>query len=123
MNRFLNLDGNDQLSLLRGEDLREFLILLQQYFLEYRECLNLPKALTFGVEIEYEKVFRFIVDRFIEQELPTWDSRVDGSIIFGGEIVSPKMSDLKECWQNLKKVSDVLAKKRADTYHNAGGLF
>lgn len=47
---------NDTFRTLRGIDLRCLLEYLNTYLIEYRDDINLPKYVTFGVEIEYEGI-------------------------------------------------------------------
>lgn len=57
-NIFINSQTNDFFSFLRGIDLQDLLVETENYLLYYRDKLNLPKELTFGVELEYEGVSR-----------------------------------------------------------------
>lgn len=121
MNTFINPEKNDYFSYLRGTDLQDLLIETSNFFLEYRNSLNLPKDLTFGVEIEYEGLLKTKIDRFINNKLKEWTSKTDGSLHYGGEITSPIMNDDIKYWEELKIVCNYLTKKAADTLHNAGG--
>lgn len=118
---FLNPKDNDFVSSLRGLDLQDFLTQTENYFLEYRDCLNFSGDITFGVELEYESASRIEVTSFIDKKLPSWVSKTDGSLSSGGEINSPVMKDKENYWQELKMICDFLSKKRADTAHNAAG--
>jgi len=118
---FICSNRNDPFVLLRGLDLQDLLIQTESYLLKYRDSLNLPANVLFGVEIEYEGVSKKHVDKFIKKKLDDWNSKKDGSLSFGGEITSPVMNDKMEYWKELKMICDYLTKKRADTLHNAGG--
>lgn len=120
-NTFINPEKNDNFAVLRGIDLQDLLVETENCLLEYRDKLNLPNDVTFGVELEYESVPRTITDKFIKKNLMEWNSKSDGSLNSGGEITSPIMKDNPKYWQELKKVCEFLSKKRADTFHNAGG--
>ncbi len=120
-NKFINLEKNDNFSHFRGIDLQELLVETENCFLEYRNNLNLPSTITFGIEIEYEGLSQLVVDKFIEKELSYWTSKSDLSLHFGGEIASPIMKDEIKYWQELKKICTYLSKLKADTMHNAGG--
>ncbi len=121
INNFIKLEENDSFSKLRGSDLQELLIQISEFNLTYRETLNLPKRLTFGIEIEYEGIISTFVNFFIKREFPEWDSRKDLSLKFGGEIVSDILNDDIETWKKLKTVCMYLKKKNAITNKNAGG--
>ena len=118
---FITSEKNDDFILLRGRDLQDLLVEVENYFLEYREKINLPSNVTFGVEIEYEGVSRVKTNKFIDKNLKDWISKDDGSLRSGGEVTSPIMKDQVKYWQELKKVCEYLSKKGADTSHNAGG--
>ena len=118
---FITSEKNDDFILLRGRDLQDLLVEVENYFLEYREKINLPSNVTFGVEIEYEGVSRVKTNKFIDKNLKGWISKDDDSLQSGGEVTSPIMKDQVKYWQELKKVCEYLSKKGADTSHNAGG--
>lgn len=118
---FISTNQNDIFSSLRGIDLQDLLVQTENFFLEYRDTLNLPEDVTFGIEIEYENVLRIIVTHFVNKNLSEWISKEDGSLTSGGEITSPIMTDKPIYWQELKMICDYLTKKNADTCHNAGG--
>ena len=120
-NTFMNQKRNDNFSFLRGVDLQNLLVETNRYFLEYRDTLNLPNDVTFGIEIEYEGILKSLTDNFIAKNLRDWNSKSDGSLSSGGEITSPVMSDDIRYWKELKKVCEHLSKRKADTLHNAGG--
>ncbi len=117
----INLNENDNFHCLRGIDLQELLKQINDYSLEYRNILNLPQDITFGVEIEYENILKTPVDNFIKKQLPTWKSKIDASLTLGGEINSPIMKDDFKYWEELKTICQYLNEKDADTFHNAGG--
>jgi len=118
---FIDSGRNDSFAILRGLDLEDLLIQTENYFLEYRDTLNLPDDVIFGVEIEYENILKIFTDQFVKKKLIRWCSKSDGSLDYGGEITSPIMTDKIEDWKELKMVCDYLTKRKADTLHNAGG--
>lgn len=122
MNNFISDLKNNYFSYLRGSDLQEVLVDVENYFLTYRDTLNLPRELTFGVELEYEKLFKIVTDEFLDMNfLYSWKSINDGSLTLGGEVVSPILNDDISTWDQLQKICQFLAKYNADTFHNAGG--
>lgn len=119
---FINPKRNDSFSSLRGFDLQDLLIETQNYFLSYRDTLNLPSNVTFGFEIEYEGVSQEKVKKFIKSNyLPNWKLVPDGSLNSGGEINSSIIKDKITDWQQLKLMCDYLTSQKADTSQNAGG--
>lgn len=118
---FLDVNKNDKFSDLKGLDLRDLLMSISEYDLEYRESLGLSKDITFGTEIEYESLFKTIVDFYIAFFHSDWVSTDDGSLNIGGELNSPIMVDYKYYWESLKKICHFLKFCKADTTKKAGG--
>ena len=120
-NPLLDANSCDNLANLRGNDLLELLATVESFLVEYRDNLGLPDNATFGVEIEYEMLPRFLVTGYINHKLPRWNSGYDGTVSTGGEIRSPILSDTKECWMELKKICKYLKRLNAVMNHHAGG--
>ena len=118
---FIDPRRNDTFSSLKGLDLQELIVQIENFYLIYREKLNLPKYVTLGMEIEYEGVSKSQVDKFIRNNLPCWNSSIDGSLNSGGEIQSPVLHDEPKVWEDLQKICEFLKENKADTLHNAGG--
>ena len=112
---------NDKLSKLRGIDLQELLVQIEKFDLEYRDTLSLPNDVTFGTEIEYEKIDYHIVDKFIDENYSSWYSDTDGSLNSGGEISSPILRDNLKSWNQLKSICDFLKNGKANADEMAGG--
>lgn len=112
---------NDKLSKLRGLDLQELLVQIEKFDLEYRDTLSLPSNVTFGTEIEYEKIDYYIVDKFIDENYSSWYSDTDGSLNSGGEISSPILRDNLKSWNQLKSICDFLKNGKANADEMAGG--
>lgn len=106
---------------LRGIDLQNLIIDIESLYLEYRDTLNLPLFVSFGVEIEYEQLLKSNVDSYVEKFQDNWISKHDGSLRLGGEINSPVMFDHPKYWNELKNICDFLKRYHADTLHRAGG--
>lgn len=115
-----NINEKSEFKDLRGIDLRCLLEYLNKYLIEYREDINLPDYITFGVEIEYEGKTEE-VKKYVRENYKTWKYVTDNTLeLGGGEIVSPILTDKKETWSDLKAICDFLNKNGADTLHNAG---
>ena len=111
----------DKFSALKGLDLLDLITYIENYDLDYRDTLNLNNNVTFGVEIEYERMIKALTDRFIIKNFKDWHSVVDESLKMGGEINSPIMRDEPHRWQELKKVCRYLKRRKVVTRCNAGG--
>lgn len=118
--KYLKPNENTKLSDLSGSDLQDFLILLDEYYLEYRDKLNLNKA-TFGFEIECENIKTEKIGLILaKNNLSDWSLLDDTSLQDGMEITSSILYDKLNCWEHLKKTCDIL-KKYAFIGNNSGG--
>lgn len=125
---FLNPFDNDMVSTFRGKDLDEFLLRLNNYYLEYRDSLGLDDSITFGIEIEIEH-FKYRIDEYHQFQLlvntkvgnERWKTKNDislynypngvgGVIDFGREISSDILIDIPKTWNDIKNVCDVASK-------------
>lgn len=105
----------------KNNDLCELLVDISNFNLEYRDSLNLDKRVTFGVEIEYERMIKLFTDFYVKRNLKGWISKCDESLVLGGEVTSPICIDEKDTWVNLKKICSFLKKRKVITDDNAGG--
>lgn len=108
-------------SQIRGNELEELIEHIINYDLTYRETLNIEQANSFGAEIEYERAIKKIIDIYLRNYLPEWCSKVDESLVLGGEIVSPIMCDDEKYWKELKRICTFLRRMHAITTDNAAG--
>lgn len=112
---------------------------LKDEFIEYRNTLDLPGDITFGIEIEYENIKKDYMDYYIydlkqnkiigdwknkeEIDISEYDSK--GNLI-NGEVTSPILTDNINSWKELKKVVEVIDKNngiitdRCGTHINIG---
>ncbi len=86
------------------EELKEY---LKTYKLDYKDKINLPENLTFGVEIEgvnsfFDSFKKDLYDR-------GWDVKEEYTLIAKGEETSsPILRDNKESWEAIKYVCELL---------------
>lgn len=119
---YLDPFGNDKLSSLRGLNLQELIVQIENFYLSYRDSLGLRDEVSIGYEIEFEEYNKDKVTEFLESEnLTGWECKRDGSLRDGGETISPILHDRKEDWLQLKKVCEFLQKKGAITNDRTGG--
>ncbi len=120
-NTLLSTQSCDTISKLRGNDLLDLLVVVENTMIGYRDSIALPSKLTFGVEIEYEGVNRLEVGHYVNERLSRWESGEDASLKYGGEIRSPILRDERKSWEELKNICMYLKKHNAITTKNAGG--
>ena len=115
-------DSNDMLSEMSNSDIIYIRYLLKQYYLELRDKLNISKDITFGLEIEFEKAYRDIIDDKIDSlfSLKGWKVEDDGSLSNGGEAISPKLIDSEDTWIDLNHVCDIIDRNSL-AMDNTGG--
>lgn len=106
---------------LKNLDLQDLIVNIENFYLIYRDTLGLPEKVTFGTEIEYEKLSMSKVSDFLNDNMSDWESKRDGSVNSGGEINSAVLTDTKGNWQKLASVCKFLRANKAYTSGNAGG--
>lgn len=92
---------------------------IMNFSLPFREKLNLPKSVSFGIEIEYEDVDKKLVDDFIRKNMSSWMSTTDKTLVSGGEVVTPTLQDQIKAWQNLRKICEFLRQNKVNTAFNS----
>jgi len=109
---FLNPSLNDNISHLKGSDLVEFIILLNKYYLELRDKLNIDEDITFGIELEFERSNKKeIKNKLCENNLfPNWKLVIEAMLIStqGAEVNSPILKDEPKTWKELCDVCNIL---------------
>lgn len=124
--RYVNPKCNDMISKMKGLDLQEFLILLDNYYLTLREKLFIDEKITLGVEIEFKhntsnisnSELSKIISEKINQDI--WRVVYDHSIPGGGEVNSPIMQNQVFWWEKLQQVCSIL-NQYAHINGNCGG--
>ena len=128
---------NVKLSNLKGLDLKDLLECIKNTKIEYRKKLEIPRNVTFGLEIEVNSVINTSPANFIKQSLPYYmyvgidkfefqeflysklhmyrsNGKIDSNwtVISDGtvdaEIVSPILRDYQKTWNEVKTVCEVL---------------
>lgn len=112
--------SNTQLSKLSERELKEYKEFLSEYYIDYRESLNLDDNIQFGIEIEYDDFPKVRVDDFFMLREPNWTSTYETSLPFGGEAVSPILKDNKSSWDSIKEVCEFLRIAGANESESAG---
>lgn len=114
----IDKNKNDKLFNFSLSERKEFLYNLNNYLLEYRSRLNINS--TFGIELEYENADCDVIKSKLQSEaLTNWKSCIENSVYFGGEIVSPILSDDKKSWCDLTKYC-IFLDREAEILKDAG---
>lgn len=104
----IDLQKNDKLSSLRGQELQEFLTYLDDFYLTLRDKINIDSDTTFSLEIEFENANTKKIESKIINIHPKWIVEPDSSLHHGKEVDSPILKDNKQTWQDLKSVCDMI---------------
>jgi len=112
----------------------EYLKNLKGKVIKYRDTLNLPSDITFGVEIEYEGVIRDRITinmydiTYFEEQYENWQNTFEPDLElsllgndYNGEIKSPILKDNNITWANLELTLNILNKNNAIITDNCGG--
>lgn len=108
---------------------------LKDKFITYRNSLNLPKNVTFGIEIEYENVVKDTMTHLLNEEktinmdLNGWINKSEIDIeeyneigeAVNGEINSPILRDEIKTWKNLRNILNLMDRNGAIITEKCGG--
>lgn len=117
---FIDKNKNYMFSKFNINDLREYLNFLNNYLTEYRNTIELNKKITFGLEFEYEDIDKINIDQFIKDNFKSYNSDYEEDFDFGGEIISPILTDNIDTWLDVKKICNYLKEKNAIVDISAG---
>ena len=109
---FLRPSDNAKFTDFDEVDLADILRLINQYYLEFRPKLGFSETITYGFELEFEHSDNEkISDELCILDLDyRWYVSRDKSLINGGEIASPILTDRKKDWNELMQVCEVINK-------------
>lgn len=121
--------NEDKLSKLNHEQIEELILKIADIKLKYRDKLDLPKFVTFGVEIEFEDANTESVQHRLCLDFPEWKFDCDPSVTtigindesLGGEVISPVLKDSDCNWQEIFKVCSFLERCGASISDLSGG--
>jgi len=98
--------NNDRISLMSKKELYYFKSCLKNYYLSLRERLELSNKITFGVEIEVDKIRKKIYDLgknkyYLNKD---WIFKNEETLLIGREVNSPVLYDNKNTWELLNEI-------------------
>ena len=119
---FINPNENNKLSEMSAYDLKELVVLLDEFYIQLRSKLGLGSYITFGLELEVENALTQRICKKLKETFPNgnWSDKTDSSLINGLEINSPVLKDNKKAWDDLNKICSIL-KHSANIDKNSGG--
>ena len=121
MEEFVSKDVNTILSKLNDNDKKEYVDVLDNFEIGYEDTLNISDYNAFGLEVEYEEIYKAQMDYFVLKNLDKWFSKEERDFTIGGEVISPILNDNKKTWEDLKKLCEYLKNKNALMDGRAGG--
>ena len=110
--KIIDPQANWLLTQMSNSDLQDFLALVNKYPLEFRDTLALNKSLTFGLEIECERLLlkrarKIVREKNIRYHLDSennWQVTTDLSLKGGCEVTSPILNDSEFSWHQIYEV-------------------
>lgn len=125
--KYLKPQENQMLQDMHGSELQDFLQDLAKFYLNLRTNLKIAADITFGLEIECDKLDLAKVRKWLSKanlynlnKSQYWQVDIDMSLKHGGEVISPILRDNVQTWQELSKVCTMLH-KYAKLEDKAGG--
>ena len=120
--KLVNKTGNDELSKMDKATIKQLLSALDDYYLELRSHLKIPK-ITFGIEIEIEHTrTRRIKRKIAHNNLDNWKVTGDVSLNDGCEIVSPILTNAYSCYKEIEKVCEIASNNGEIDKNSAGHI-
>ncbi len=121
--------SNLLLTKLSFDALQDFLHSIEDYKLEFRESLGIDSHITYGLEIECDKLSKKQEAKFLNMEnnkflndKGKWLVKEDSSVPMGGEIISPILKDDNYCWRQVKEICEYLKKHSKIKGYAAGHI-
>lgn len=107
----LKPNDNYLLAEMTNSDKVYIMMLLKRYYLELRKKLNIDDKVTFGTEIEFEESYRDLIELAIYCEFSQsgWIVKDDGSLLNGGEVVSPILRNTEQSWIDLSRICNIVS--------------
>lgn len=114
---------------------KDYNVKLRNKFIKYRNNLNLPKDVTFGIEIEYENIVTDTVsvllaeEKYYDSNLKDWKNKSEIDITeyndlyeeMNGEVISPILTDNITTWKSLEKILELLENNNGIISNKCGG--
>ncbi len=114
---FANFQKNENYPLysLNRNDLAYFFDLLNKFYLEYKNFINIGSNILFGLELEYAyKISEYYNNDSIEKlkakELVYWRVKPEPTVYLGGEVTSPILTDVPNSWDELYQICNLIKK-------------
>lgn len=108
--KFISPFSDDQLSKLSPNELKEFLNLLNNYYLELRDTLNISKKITFGLEIKIDETNSDMYHTLYNLDVKKkWNVIGEDTLPEGDEIVSPILTDKVQTWKDLRTICNIIS--------------
>ena len=111
--KYLKPNDNLILSSMNSDDVKDILLLIDRYYLEYRNILGIDKNITFGMEIEMEHFkggvldfwpFELEINRIVG--INDWVIKNDITLEWGRELATEIYNDNINTWRDIKNVCE-----------------
>lgn len=121
----LKKKDNDYLSKYSLNDQKAILNIINKYFLELRNSINLNDNSTFGLEFEYENALNKNISMALNManfNSNYWYTKNESSLFDGGEIATPVLKDNVKTWNDIAKICTILNKNSELSGTTAGHI-
>jgi len=111
--KYLKPFENTKIAHLRGYDLEELYSLINKYYLEYRDILDISKKASMGAEIEFDNPNDESLIPILDNSnyKMGWTLRDESTVKTGGELCSPIFYNNKVSWEHFKGIVNDLEGK------------
>lgn len=121
--KFLDPKSNVMLSKMNATDLRYLLTLLKDTRVTFRDTLGLNENYIFGNELEYaDAIDSEEIEEEVEERFPNYTHEEEPSTgYYGGEVITPVLTDTKENWYELRDVCNMIKHLGGIADNSCGG--
>ncbi len=107
--KYLKPFDNTKLSELKGNDLIDLFVLMDDFLLTLRNKLGLKEETTFGLEIEFEHTMcQDVKNKVANSLLSDWRVKSDISLYCGAEVNTPILKDNEKNWNDINYLCELL---------------
>lgn len=128
MSNFIDYAKCDSFQKFNDREIDDLIKFLLSFSIPYRNYLNIPSNVTFGIEIEFTKARFDFVKCYLEKNKEKWhldtEERIQKRLfgnLYGGEAVSPIFVDKSDTWHEIKDLCLALKQMHAKINDYCGG--
>ena len=122
--KLYNPKKNTMFSKLSSKDIDFLLKLLENYYISFRDKLDISKYYSFGFEYEFDVTDRINISRelFKNRLYPSYQMKNECSFENGAEITTPILHNIRCDWKKVKQVLDIISNNGYNTERCGGHI-